>query len=50
MEALYVGLDGHFIGRSSEGKFSFRGKDEIPLEVIRVLLYPLDEYLQEVGL
>ena len=47
MGVTYFGVNGHFIGRSSEGKFSFRGEDFIPLEDLRVLLYPLKTYLEE---
>ena len=45
-----VGLNGYYIGRSHTGKFSLRGRDSIPLEVLQVLLYPLDGFLQEVGI
>ena len=43
----YVRVNDHSIGRLSNGEFSLRGDDSIPLEDLRVLLYPLKEYLDE---
>lgn len=47
--ALYLGIDGHYIGRSSDGRFSFRGKKTMPIGIVKQLLYPLDEILTSEG-
>lgn len=47
--ALYIGIDDNFIGRSSEGKFSFRGKRKLPVSIVQKLLYPLDDFITAEG-
>lgn len=47
--AYYVGLKGTYIGRSPEGKFTFRGSKKVSVERVQQLLYPLDDFLKEEG-